>query len=68
MNWFDYTRGYDDGREDCRLSKDNNGLLLSLIQFAFSIMILLLQLTWCILKGLAGLLWTIVKLIAGRKL
>ena len=66
MNWYDYTRGYDDGLEDYRTGRNNNGLLLSLLQFAFSILILLIKISWFILKGLAGLLWAIIRLIAAR--
>lgn len=67
MNWYEYIRGYDDGWEDYRSSKDNNGLLSSLILFIFCIVILFLQTTWFLLKGVAGLIWAIVKLIARRK-
>ena len=66
MNWYDYTRGYNDGLEDYRTGRNNKGLLLSLLQFAFSILILLIKLLWFILKGLAGLLWAIIRLIAAR--
>jgi hypothetical protein len=68
MNWYDYTRGYDDGMEDNRTATNSNNVLFTLLQFAFSVLILLFQIVWFILKGFAGLLWRLVKLFAGRNL
>lgn len=66
MNWYDYARGYDDGIDDYRTSRNNNNLLVPMLRFAFALVILLMQLSWCILKGLAGLLWAIIKLVTSR--
>ena len=66
MNWYDYTRGYDDGQQDGYTADRGGGLFLSLLHFAFSMLVLLLKLCWFIFKGLAGLILGIIGLIAGR--
>ena len=67
MNWFDYTRGYDDGREDYHTSKNNNNLLVTLLQLAFYTATMVIKLCFFILTGSAAFLWAIIKAMAGRR-
>jgi len=66
MNWYDYIRGYDEGREDYHSSRNNNNLLFTFLQLGFYMMIQLIKLCFFIVTGLAALLWAIIKAIAGR--
>jgi len=67
MNWYDYVRGYDDGREDYHTSRNNNNLLFTLLQLAFYMAIMTIKLCFFIVSGLAALFWAILKSIAGRR-
>jgi len=67
MNWYDYIRGYDDGREDYHTSRNNNNLLLTFLQLGLYMMILIIKLCFFIVTGLAALLLAIIKAIAGRR-
>ena len=67
MNWFDYTRGYDDGREDYHTSRNNSNPLFTLLRLAFWALMLILKLCFFILTGSAAFLWAIIKAIAGRR-
>lgn len=66
MNWYDYIRGFDDGREDYQTSRNNNNLLFTWLRLAFYTALMIIKLCFFIVTGFGALLWAIIKAIAGR--